>query len=392
MRSMQHARKKNKICPASGPVSVRNLCHFWHFHRGDAKEKIIKIAGSFLAVFALFLWSLSTATATATAKETAFAIKLLPEPVYLAQAEGQSIAPQNQAEETQDLEEQKREKAEQQRQLAELNKWKNDRLNDFKNQIREITKARKQFARLKGSGDAIIKLDALIAKAAECTKQIKDTKDPDDLRAVLESDECGDSGETWDQLNQLRMLVELPKDINNITKDQKRQQLQLKQKWVCKTVDCDRFKPVIANMDAQLNEARRLYQAGELEEAQEVIQDTFHEKGWFGDAMGAASFMREILDPLKSVRNKDFKAEIEALLVPIKELLYEGETRQAREAMEELRKELGPIVWQKVLQSEKRKQALPEDILEKIEGLKQKFGGGEESAPPNGNEPVPPTP
>jgi hypothetical protein len=239
--------------------------------------------------------------------------------------------------------------------------------------------------RLKGSEESIAKLDGLINKANECSKQIKATQDPDDLRGILESDECGDSGDTWDELNRLRMLIELPRDINNITKDHKRIQSQMKQKWVCKTVDCDRFKPVIANMEAQLAEAKRLYQAGELEDAQEVIRDTFHEKGWFGDAMGAVSFMRELTEPLRSIRSKDFKAEIEALLAPIKELLYEGETRQAREAMEEIKRELGPVVWQKVMQSERRRQAVPDDILEKLESLKQKFGEGMEPA----TEPAP---
>lgn len=364
---------------------MRNLRHFCHYHRGNRKERGIKIAASFLAVFMLSVWALSADIGAAAAEKAELATAFLPEPGYLiAQAEGiptaeETVAPQPQ--DTQDAMDEERERAEKQRQMAEMKKWKSDRLNDFKNQIREIAKTRKQIVRLKGSEESIAKLDSLSNKANECSKQLKATQDPDDLRDLLEGEECGDSGDTWDELNRLRMLVELPRDINNITKDHKRIQSQMKQKWVCKTVDCDRFKPVIANMEAQLTEAKRLYQAGELEEAQEVIRDTFHEKGWFGDAMGAVNFMRELTEPLRSIRSKDFKAEIEALLAPIKELLYEGETRQAREAMEEIKRELGPVVWQKVMQSERRKQALPDEIFEKLEGLKQKFGGSEEAAP-----------
>ncbi|MEK7508736.1 MAG: hypothetical protein AAB568_02675 [Patescibacteria group bacterium] len=330
----------------------------------------------------LSLWSLSAGIGAAAAKEAELATAFLPEPGYLiAQTEGTPTGEETAIPQPQDSMDEERERAEKQRQTAEVTKWKNDRLRDFQNQIREITKARKQFARLKGSAEGIAKLDGLTTKAVECSKQLKAAKDSDDLKDLLEGDECGDSSETWDELNRLRMLVELPRDINNITKDLKRAQSQIKQKWVCKIVDCDRFKAVIANMETQLTEAKRLYQAGELEEAQELIRETFHEKGWFGDAMGAVQFMREITEPLRSIRNKDFKAEVEALLVPVKELLYEGEVRQARETMEEVRKELGPIVWQKIMQSEKRKQAMPDDILEKLEGLKQKFGGNEEPAP-----------
>lgn len=263
-----------------------------------------------------------------------------------------------------------REQFEQERQKQELGRWKKDRLNETKNFIKEIDKVRKQFLRLKGSTDYIAKLDSMKQTVAEFAAKINATTDSDDLRGLLEDTDFGD---WWQELDNLRAAVEIPRDLNNIRKDQKRIQATLKQKWVCKLIDCNGLMPVIQNMGAQLEEATRLYQAGEYEDARGVIQETFHERGWFGDAMGAVQMMRGFLEPLKQIRDKDLKAEMEELVQPVKDLLYEGEVREARESMEVIQKEMGPSMFKLIMNAQKKKQAVPEKVLDKIEQLRQKF-------------------
>lgn len=379
---------------------MNNIFYFLKRQHRKTRGKTAKVSGVFLVAIVIFLWSFSATFSSAATKEVkpkglllsdfdsllkgAFAqiVESLStsEPSTLKEAVSQ---PQPKKEETASVSidaEEERDKFERGRELAELKKWKKDRLREFRNILSEIGKVRRQLARLKGTASGIAELDNLKQKATECGNKLSATADDSEtLRDILEGEECGDTGEVWQEIERIRTTAELPRDIDNISKDLKRIQSQLKQKWVCKIVDCNKFKAVIANMEAQLAEAKRLQGAGEIEDARVVIQETFHDKGWFGDAMGAVQMMREITEPLSSVKNKELKSQIEDLIAPVKDMVYEGEVRQARQAMEEIKNELGPVVLKKIMQSGSKTQTIPESILDKLEQLKQKYGETGES-------------
>lgn len=367
---------------------MRNLCYFCHFHSGGKKEKLIKILGTLLTVVALFIWSSATQLSKAIEEENGILAQFLPEPGYLivsAQTtemlEQKNIEPAAQiqpAEETSSANNGK-DQLEQERQAQELKRWKNDRLREVKDLIREIDKVKKQLVRLKGAADEVNNLEAIKSGVTDFASKAKAIADDDELRDLLENTEFG---EWWDEVNRLRTSVELPRDINNIRKDQKRAQSTLKQKWICKTVDCDKFLPIIKNMNEQLDKATQLYKDGELEDARLAIQETFHEKGWFGDALGALQMMRDFLQPLRSVRDKTIKDEITSLFEPALASLYEGEVREAREMVEAIQRELGPAVFRAIMNAQKQKRDIPESVLQKIEQLRQKIDqAGEDSSP-----------
>lgn len=398
---------------------MRNLCYFCHYHHGNTKEKIIKIAGGLLIVVMLFIWAFSVQAENAAQQYTAIAANLLPEPGYISTEakEQNQPAPVKVAEpaatstgnfttvtpppadgstsqpaqptckvngvempgpcanyqpkpEMPDVDEDNRDQFEQERQKQELTKWKGDRLRETKNLLREIEKVRKQFIRLKGSADEVVKLETMKTNIAEFITKVNATNDSDDLRGILEEN---DFGEWWQELDQLRAAVEIPKDLNNLRRDQKRAKTMLRQKWVCKLADCERLMPVIQNMDTKIDEATNLYKAGEFEDARAVIQETFHERGWYGDALGALQMMRGFLDPLRGIKNKDLKADLEEMTQPIKDLLYEGELREARETMEAVQRELGQSIFKMIMDAQKKKREIPETVYNKIEQLRQKF-------------------
>src|SRR3989338_9055601 len=76
---------------------MRNLCYFCHYHRGNRKEKTVKIVGSFLIVLSLLIWGMSSSQIQAAERYIDFASSLLPEPVMKIAADEStntgSIAP-----------------------------------------------------------------------------------------------------------------------------------------------------------------------------------------------------------------------------------------------------------------------------------------------------------
>lgn len=348
--------------------NMRNLCEFCHYHRGGTKEKAIKIGGSLLIATAILLWSLSTAAGVSAKKDIDLVAKFIPEPAPMSLAAIAEEIPTAVLEDNGDNE--KREKFEKERQTQEVNQWKKDRLREVNDLLRQIKQLRAQIARIKGASESLGKLEAIKSGVIEFVDKIKITQDADDLRALLEDTDFSD---WWEEMNILQAAVQIPKDLNNLRRDQKRALATLKQKWICKVVDCAKFNQIIQNMNGALDEATRLYQTGELEDARNAIQETFHERGWYGDALGAVQMMRGFVEPFKKIHDQALLSQLNELIDPVKELLYEGEVRDARESMDEIQRELGPGIFKLIMDAQNKRRAVPDKILEKIQKMQERL-------------------
>ncbi|MBI2552784.1 hypothetical protein HYW17_05820 [Candidatus Uhrbacteria bacterium] len=427
---------------------MRNLCYFCHYHRGDVKEKTIKIAGSVLAATALFLLSGSIQLGSAAQQQGAILSELLPEPGYLiAQDQGQTVTPPApSAELTQpaqpvqpqppavegqppvpqpglEVKEPVKETCRvngvempgpcsnyppqgelkdagpgesrpemkdddhEQREGQDTARWKQDRLREWRDQLRESAKVRKQLVRLKGSQDELVKLDAIKERLTQCQTQLNAATDNDAMKDVLEGEECGDTGEFWEEINRIRQAVELPKELNNVLRDLNRAKNLCKQKWVDKVFSREECNTIMANFAAKYAEAKAAYQAGEYEDARGILQDAFHEPGWPGDVNGALQMMRGFIEPLRRVKDPELKTQLDDLLIPVKEALRDGEYRVARETMEAIQRELGQKMFNLIFDSERKRRAVPGNVLERIERLQQKFEALEKPAQPEGANP-----
>ena len=91
---------------------------------------------------------------------------------------------------------------------------------------------------------------------------------------------------------------------------------------------------------------------------------------------------------MRAIKDKALKTDMGDLLGGVVESIDNGQWQDARESMEAINKELAPVVWKKLMQSESRKRGVPEDMRNKIENLKQKLGdaGDVEEAPPVSNQ------
>lgn len=393
---------------------MRNLCYFCHFSRGDAKEKSIKIGGSALIAIMLFVFGGSVQVSTAAERTSEILAGLIPEPGYLiaaelAQEQGQTAVesiqssatapapevapvketcrvdgvempgpcsnypPQGELQEVR-VEEQKPEMNDEEREQMDrqnLERWKQDRLREWRDQLREIANVRRQLRRLKGSQDDVAKLDAMETRIKGCQNQLNAAAEVDDMKDVLEGEECGDTGDLWEEINRIRQAVELPRELNRIMLELKRLERIVVLKWAKKITD---LTPVVAEMKARYAEAKAAYQAGEYEDAMEIIRENFHEKGNPGECQHALNLLRGFIESSRRVKDQELKGELEGLIEPVKEALAQGECRDARESAEAIQHELGPQIFKLILDNERRRKALPSDLDDRIERVRQKFG------------------
>lgn len=391
---------------------MKNLCYFCHYHRGDTREKTIKIAGSLVIVTMIFILGGAAQISQAAQEYSAFTVGLLPEPGYLiAQVatepgqnlvqpespqptvvEGQPSAPppsveQKESEDMRDARDADQERREQQ----DAARWKQDKLREWRDQLREVGKVRQQLVRLKGSQDEMVKLEAVKARLTQCQAQLNAATNTDAMKDVLEGDECGDMGEAWEEINRIRQAVELPKELNNMWRDITRAKNVCKQKWVDKVFSRDECNTIMANFATKHAEAKAAYQAGEYEDARAILQETFHEPGWPGDVNGALQMMRGFIEPLRRVKDAELKAQLDELMAPVKEALRGGEYREARETMEAIQRELGQKIFDLIFDSERKRRAVPDNVMERIERLQQKFEAMEnqKSMPADMAKPMP---
>lgn len=258
-------------------------------------------------------------------------------------------------------------------------RWKQDKLREYRDQLREATKVRQQLLRLKGSQEDQGKLDAIKTQIAQCQVQLNAATDTEAMKDVLEGADCGDTGEMWEEINRIRQAVELPRELNRLTLDIRRLERTVALKWAKKIVD---LAPVVSEIKARHGEAKAAYQAGEYEDAWEIIRDNFHEKGNPGECQGALHMIRGFSESLRRIKDAELKEELQGLIDPIKESLAAGECREARESAEAIQSELGPKIFQLIFDSERRRRAVPDNVTERIERVRQKLDTLEQ--PPQG--------
>jgi len=401
---------------------MRNLGYFLHYHQGDSREKTIKIVGSLFIVTMLFVLGGAGRVSSAAQQYADLAAAFVPEPGYLiAQVEtpaassdtqvvsAPSVTPvltgetckvdgvempgpcsnyppqgelkdagQNQPAPPSPQDDEERDRMERQNTL----RWKQDKLREWKDQLREVSKVRQQLVRLKSSQEEMSKLDAIKTRLVQCQTQLNAANNTDAMKDVLEGEECGDSGEMWEEINRIRQAVEIPKELNNILRDLNRTKNLCKQKWVDKVFSREECNTIMTNFAAKHAEAKAAYQAGEYEDARTILQDAFHEPGWPGDVNGALQMMRGFTEPLRRIKDPELKAQLDELLTPVKEALREGEYREARETMDAIQRELGQKMFNLIFDSERRRRAVPDSVLQGIERLQQKFESMEQHAAP----------
>lgn len=416
---------------------MRNLRYFFHYHKGCPWEKAVKIVGSFFIVMPLFSLGFSLPFTQAADNYLQIAAELLPEPAPMPapvvevkpepapvaqpvpttpttaptpaveSAPSSTVAPvpttkvdesmkcppgespgiNDRGEKScirpgptpgteEKYQEEMSEDMREQMDKERLTREKKDVLKQITQQKREVTSLIKKLKRLKGTADDATAAQEVYNKVLEFENKIKSSEELEDLQANLQ--EFYES-ELWEEINKIRRKVELPNELNNILKELTKLQKMLTQKSFTKLgFDVEAVKNLISEKLTKHSEAKTAYTQGDFETAEEIMQEDFR-PNHPGNLNGALNMLREIKDQIRFIKDKELKAEIENLLTDVIASINSGDWEDARRSMEAIRQDLGPLLWKKLMQSEQKKQGVPDEFRNKLEQLKERLGGGEET-------------
>lgn len=207
-------------------------------------------------------------------------------------------------------------------------------IQDIQRQIKSLLR---QVQKAAANSDDLARLNAMSAELNQTKATLSGSTNAGDQRDAIQ--EFRDSN-YWEEINGIRIKIELPKLIKQFEKSLQ----QLKKVLKAKTTqtlgfDLGRVNNVVTEMEAELAEIKNNMASGDLEEAQELMQ-SFHEGKNPGEIQSVILAVREIRTMVKRARNAELSAQVETFLQQIISEFNAGNYREAREAAEELRQEL----------------------------------------------------
>lgn len=189
----------------------------------------------------------------------------------------------------------------------------------------------------------------------------------------------------WDEIQVLRTKIQLPRELKDIARAITRTERMLKLKTFQKLgLDIARLQTKLDEIKNTYNQINNAYQAGDLETAQEGMQE-FYQGGHPGGFEGALHRIRGIKDLLRQIRDKEIIAAIEEMLSPVYESLYEGDFNEVHNVLNEYEDDLRRLV-SRINKSRLRYSRVESNISDLEELIRSKFDSLE--AQKNNNAPT----
>src|SRR3989338_11267884 len=315
---------------------MRNLRYFCHYHTGDAREKTIKIAGSFFIATAFFTWGFSASSTVASEQYLEIAAELIPEasqgtspsvaePAPLPEVQPAPMQPgptcrvngtempgscenyppkegsNTRTDPGHDSQDDDEAREELEKQMARRDAQQAKR--DMAKQKKELNRLCNQLKRLKGTEDDLAQCEELRGKITE--HEAKITATGDDTDALREAIEEYRDAQIWEELQKVRLKVELPKELNRITLDLKRAQRLLALKAYQKLgVDIASAKTQLETVKVLHDETKACYQAGDFECAMEKLQEV-REGNSPGELTSVLQMLKGVTDMVRFVKDKE---------------------------------------------------------------------------------------
>ena len=244
-------------------------------------------------------------------------------------------------------------------------------ITQMRNEIKRIISQNKKTA----SASDLSELNSVLEAANKSYAAIKSSGD-DEMRSNMQ--EFYDS-QYWDKIQTVRMRLEIPRELKQMAPIFKRLEKILATKAIQNIgLDIERAKQGVAEMKQLADQVQSAYNSGDMETAQEAMQE-LRENGWHpGEIEGTIFRFRNIKNMLKRVKDAQVRNEVDGVLQEVVTAFNEGDYRQARETMDEYADDLQRMI--KTLIKSKINNKNRGDSINKINNLESliqsKLGNG----------------
>lgn len=239
----------------------------------------------------------------------------------------------------------------------------------MKSEARGFVKRAKKLPEIKQRAEEIIKeIDGYIAS-------IKNPPADYTQREVLQ--EFYDA-RMWEEVQKIRTQLELPQMLKDLPAAIKKVERLIKLKSYQKIgLDLTSINNYLAEAKETVKEAQSLHQEGDWEGAMEVLQ-FMNESGHPGELEGVIRRLKEANDRIKTIKDKDVKAQLLESLVPVIEAVNEGDFRFANEVLNEIFPEIYDIIKRSYKLNSKTKPEILKRVMGVEEKVQNKIEGAEE--------------
>ncbi len=238
----------------------------------------------------------------------------------------------------------------------------------FRQQKRQIGSLCKKLERLKGATDDIASCQTLRTELGIHEENIKNCQDPEECRDFFQEFY---EAEYWNQINDLRQKVELPRELNNIFKNVTRLNKLLLQKSVAKLgLNVDGLQAKVNEWLTLHEEAKSCYISGDFDCARDILEE--FQQNSPGECHGAFEMYKRFIQQLRVVKEEDTKQDISDLLIDALEDMNNGDCRSARSQFEMIHREFGPDFWEQFMRRGFGEEG-NDDLMRKLEAFRQKF-------------------
>lgn len=206
-------------------------------------------------------------------------------------------------------------------------------LAEIKRQGQELARFKKQMAKLAGAASGLEMIEKLQALLKFHKNSITQSVGRDQREAIQEYRDA----QIWDELNKIRAVVELPKEMKGITRDLKIVKKNVKAKSYQQAfkyfgIDIVALQAGLDAKQATIDQINAFAAEGNIEEAFLLLEEDVHQ-GWHpGDVRHFSDMMRETYRRMKGLKDTDMKDQIMLIISSIVETFNQGDYREAKDA------------------------------------------------------------
>lgn len=214
-------------------------------------------------------------------------------------------------------------------------------LRDIKRQKVELRQLSRQVTRLKnvaGAAEMLAKVKELSDQLAGFEANIKNP--PGDMTQREALQEFWDA-RVWETFEELRVRIQLPREIADGKKALAKVEKMLKQKTFLKLgLDMAKLQALVDKIKTIYSQAEAGLAANDIDAAKEAMQEIWEGGMHPGGLEGALHRIRGIKDMIRQIRDKEVIAAIEEMMAPVYEALYDGDFNEVHNVLQEYEDDL----------------------------------------------------